>query len=745
MGEHEETARTLTEEYDAFLRELGWIDWSGIMTESLQRPPTGIDVPLPMRERILRNNIRRYGIYNSSRQLAVDVMARTHDYLISERDFPLGEQLTREPFVKLIVRMLQLQPNNPPVELPAYINRLPSAAEREQAAYEYDLEIARKNLIEHIQEVVSDLLETAVGPGIMSPLRKEMRGEELSPEEREAVVGTDLDEVHALWSRVEKHVSAMMHVHYLEPYFGQTPFLGEALLACAFKYALHSEDTPLLVRLYQEAARSGLNIMNHIGVTNEQMLGMLSEAARTANERSEAEALRAAEEVGEDLLQAQRLQFAQVDTDVRSGSWIERTDSRGRKVRLNIENGDILVYRSRTKLAGEIGFAAMPSWRNWRGILRHRLYFGSLTGMLLHLEDDAANDGLDAGERLRAKLQHKHWLVPGYNHTGTAKIFKSPSGFQQHRAVDVYPDGGIRIVGINQFAHNGPQMRFAVVKADPNKLYRHMQRYRAKHGYAETAWTGYLARVDEQDGFVAVQQTEDPAAWPTTIGREEYEALHDGPGEAGETPEAIARWKEDVNGRMVDHIIDRCLLDWGVHFATGFINVIGGLYCAQTPVVAMRQAVGIDLETYPDHFSLGARLAKLVGAASDLPTESRIVAPSGTYVQPFQTVHGVNFMRVDPLWQAASENSPRYVSFSPGMRAILYDPAPGRSANLIDEGRADDDLPGYFGERADLIAYGADSLRTAVTQIQQFAGFDRKLPARLLGGIKDAALWVMGW
>ncbi len=496
---------------------------------------------------VLTFNQNRYEVVDSARDLTADVMSGLAEQGFSPEAMERGAELA--------ARLLALQPLDPPASLPPEIAK---AGQEKIIAWLSAATVQRVS--QQLPSVVSDVVVSMTSPVDLKKYLADYGDSRPDTPETKAFLARVV--------RAKSQVERMLLTMYTDGELGQTRFAGRALAASLVRHARREGHPELEDLLEKKVKARGLHLENFVGDTL-----ILKDAARP-----------------------------------------------GETLRWKLETGDILGERSLGREAAEITFAVRPSWRQWLSAARQ-----GLTGSFFALwANPKERPKLESGGGWRNRLAltrsfFKKWAAGlgvmrrGYSHVGMASV-EEADGVKMLWALDNYPnsgEGGIRKMGVlEQFALNGPYMRFGYARLDAGRTWEAFQK-RASQGHNAVAY--------ESDG----------GSWKSFLSADEHSKLKSIPRSQAQ------KLVDELNARAAA-VMESMMTTLGVAFAYGFSNELWKAYCSATLVLAHRIGGGFEIQASEDRWHPIVMLMKKLGLgdAKNQETGGRIIWPGSFFVDP---------------------------------------------------------------------------------------------------------------
>ncbi len=219
--------------YDAFLKRLGFEDFSAGLDQSLQDKNF---LSPHISQRVLPYHSKRYLINNYARELANEVLSTLHTTNRSPE--------SRDKIIDFALKLLRTEPVDPPNRLPEEFKRDP------EKATEYLMEITRENIELQSEVVMADLINALYGKKVTDEFLKNMTS--LDQETR-----TTIERL----SKLQKKISHLVQFMYLDNEMGRfsVAALGKSLVLGLTRYqklrdrsgATTSPENNLITRMKQ--------------------------------------------------------------------------------------------------------------------------------------------------------------------------------------------------------------------------------------------------------------------------------------------------------------------------------------------------------------------------------------------------------------------------------------------------------------------------------------------------------------
>lgn len=595
-----------------FLVRLGFEDYSQQITDNLERARLNRERP-GLAPVVTAKPVLEF---NRDRYQIVNNARNLAVHILDSLEAKMQDPETRTRLTQLTARMLAFQPTSPPDEFPAEINNIKNEEQRDAEKARYLTQVIKDNIKKNSDQLLSDVLKALYGRGQLADILDGKNGAEA----KQALE----KEIYDLYGQITNYIQ----IAYLDPEIGQTKFLGRALALSVARYSKKNNDKDLLKDLEEQTRKEGQFLDNFI---------------------------------------SNKVIFV---------------DKNGEEKSATIHNGDFVMEYSGGLEAAQIASAVRP-----RGVFsRMKSYkeklLGWLVTMLIHkdMDDVTENTELKFIDKVRMALAENPLANMGYSHVGLATVHTDPeTGIKSTWMMDNYPNadyGGIRFIGVEQFAMPGPYKRFGVAHYDPKKFLAWAKEQKAR-GYKKFLQDESDFYTLDSEGALVKDEKVDADGkprkfrWQTEISEEEFNALVD------KTPEQAREWFEkEIAPRVMGKMKEFMVKD-GLGFAYGFINGGGFGYCSETINKAFLLSTGLDPQQTRDRWAYPLQIAKRLelGPTKEKDFESRITAPSGyAWQSGLMAENGhtmIDFRSFSRLEEAQNRFAPPYVEMDTRITNIL--------------------------------------------------------------------------
>ncbi len=588
-------------EYQDFLTRMGFKDYSAEIAAN-RKQKTGI---APTSDAVLAAAQERYTIFNSSRDLAVELVAGLAQHP--------EDKILREKLVDFTAQMLKLRPALIDQPVPPEIQSITNDERKEKKLFEFAAKEESQIMKKHTAAVAAGALDVlgfdAKNIEKLDRLQKEGKTLTAAQAAKAAQIET-----------VTENVAKVVSFTYLDAEMGQTEYLGRAMALALTKVARDTRDPTLEKELRNAVRKQDLHLENFVG----DKLMMPNEA--------------------------------------------------GKPVRIPVRNGAIILERSDGPEAARLIAASRPPWSRLLDAIRLRLR-GHWIALVLEPGDTVSTEAPSLVTRIRRVLGATPFATRGYSHVGMANVLKDPAtGISTIWALDNYPHdngkagGGIRVIGVEQFAQPGPYVRLGVKNMEPKAVLAQAK----NQAFNEEIWQTYEL---EPEGFgedlrPLKNAAKKPAAWKTKVTPEEFARIKNVPMSRAKT------WFEKTMQQATEYMRGPMLTAHGIGFNDSYGNVKGWAFCSQTVQMAIGQSTGIEIQPVHDRWDGLVRVLDAFHSKATAPLgvsdpRTRTVAPGGlVWGTPDGDFHQVTYPDMDPLDRAKAHFSPMYAPKQPGAQAI---------------------------------------------------------------------------
>jgi hypothetical protein len=492
----------------------------------------------------------------------------------------------RTKILRLAARLLNYQPSPFPTEFPQEIESIKDVSEREVARTKYVAQIVEKNIEKDTNALFSDLVDVLHGKTEAASI--------LSKPDSKAFL-----ELKNLQNEVNSYVNKT----YLFPESGQTRYLGRAFNLAILREARLNKNLGLENELTEVAKKEGIILGNY-----------------TSNK-------------------------------------LRLENSKNRIQEIVLKDGAFAHEYSRGREAWEITSAVMPSTFRDRIRAIKENALGHLLLLGLMPDESKLKEKLDSGkplsywDKFKMKVAQSRMANRGYSHIGMVFTNEhAETGLANPMIFDNYPNaenGGVRYVGVEQFATPGKFQRFGVVDYDPKAFLRYAKEEYKKNGYQSVIWE---ADFSDREGNPVKRPDGKKQKIKIEISKEEMEKILNYP-----DSKADIWWKNEMVPRL-RRGMEKYVTRDGLGFAYGFTNVCGTAYCSSTIEKLYLKETGIDPIKNKDRYSKFVEWMKRVGveSAKDVDLNQRITAPGSPL---WQSDLKPNHQQIDYPVQTALDQS----------------------------------------------------------------------------------------
>lgn len=227
--------------YDAFLRRMGFEDFSALLRKSLEEKDF---LNKHLSPKVLKFQSERLETYNNARDLALEVL----ESLYTRNRNPES----RDKIIEFTTRLLTTKPFQLDERLPDRYAKDPDGA------LQHVIEITRENIEKQSEILMADLINTLYG--------KEKIDQFLSLAEENPAEASKIPEVQHLFS-LQKKVNQLVQFMYLDNEMGgfAVTAFGKAMVLGLTRYQFLNKKDNLIKKLKASLRNSGLYYENYVG------------------------------------------------------------------------------------------------------------------------------------------------------------------------------------------------------------------------------------------------------------------------------------------------------------------------------------------------------------------------------------------------------------------------------------------------------------------------------------------------